>query len=47
MRRFEYDNERGKGDHRHLGDDERDYTFSSVEQLLVDFQSDVEQWEQS
>ncbi len=45
--RVRYDNERGKGDHRHLGDDEHDYTFSSVEQLLVDFQSDVERWEQS
>lgn len=40
-----YDNERGKGDHRHVGDQEYEYTFSSVEQLLADFQSDVERWE--
>ena len=42
--RFRYDNERGKGDHRHVGDHEHEYTFSSVEQLLADFQSDVERW---
>jgi len=39
-----YDNERGKGDHRHFGDDEHDYVFSTVEQLLEDFRSDVERW---
>ena len=43
--RVRYDNERGKGDHRHVGDREEDYTFISVEQLLADFQSDVERWE--
>ncbi len=45
--RVRYDNERGKGDHRHVGDREEDYLFTSVEQLLADFQSDVERWEQS
>lgn len=44
--RVRYDNERGKGDHRHIGDREEDYAFTSVEQLLADFQSDVERWEQ-
>jgi len=43
--RVRYDNERGKGDHRHVGDREEDYRFTSVEQLLADFQSDVERWE--
>jgi len=43
--RVRYDNERGKGDHRHLGDQEYVYKFSSVEQLLADFRSDVERWE--
>jgi hypothetical protein len=47
-RKFEttvrYDNERGKGDHRHLGEDEHGYVFTSVEQLLEDFRSDVERW---
>lgn len=44
--RVRYDNERGKGDHRHVGEGEFAYTFSSVEQLLLDFQSDVERWEE-
>lgn len=43
--RVRYDNERGKGDHRHVGDQEHAYKFSTVEQLLLDFQSDVERWE--
>jgi hypothetical protein len=37
-----YDNERGKGDHRHYGDREESYRFVSIEQLLADFRSDVE-----
>lgn len=37
-----YDNERGKGDHRHLGKDEEPYNFISLNQLLEDFTSDVE-----
>jgi hypothetical protein len=45
--RVRYDNERGKGDHRHVGDQEYEYKFSTVEQLLADFQSDVERWEQT
>ena len=36
-----YDNERGKGDHRHLGDRELAYRFQTVEQLLADFWADV------
>ena len=32
-----YDNERGKGDHRHVGGRELPYTFTSVEQLVEDF----------
>jgi Family of unknown function (DUF6516) len=42
--RVRYDNERGKGDHRHLGDREDDYVFTTVEQLLADFESDVNEW---
>ena len=38
-----YDNERGKGDHRHLGDREESYRFSNVEALIADFLSDVKQ----
>jgi len=37
-----YDNERGKGDHRHDGDREDVYTFISVEQLIQDFMADIE-----
>ena len=44
--RVRYDNERGKGDHRHIGVEEFDYSFTSVEQLLEDFRLDVERWEQ-
>jgi len=37
-----YDNERGKGDHRHIGRKEEPYKFTSVERLVADFLSDVE-----
>ena len=37
-----YDNELGKGDHKHLGHKESRYRFVSVEKLLADFLSDVE-----
>jgi hypothetical protein len=36
-----YDNERAKGDHRHLDDRELPYTFVSVEKLMADFLDDV------
>lgn len=39
-----YDNERGKGDHRHFGRDQRAYGFSSTERLLADFNSDIARW---
>lgn len=39
-----YDNEAGKGDHRHIGDREAPYCYSTLEQLLTDFWSDVNQW---
>lgn len=38
-----YDNERGKGDHRHINGVEEPYQFTAVEKLLTDFQADVEQ----
>jgi hypothetical protein len=37
-----YDNERGKGDHKHLGGRERTYRFVDVDTLLRDFLRDVE-----
>jgi hypothetical protein len=39
-----YDNERGKGDHRHVGNSEAPYPFVSIPQLLADFRRDVETW---
>jgi hypothetical protein len=41
-----YDNETGKGDHRHIGEAETAYTFSSYENRLADFWADVEAWRQ-
>ena len=41
VREVAYDNERGKGDHRHYKGKETPYTFNSVEQLMLDFWSDV------
>lgn len=36
-----YDNEAGKGDHRHVKGRESTYQFSTVEQLMTDFLADV------
>ena len=36
-----YDNERGKGDHRHLGEREEHYRFIDPDRLLTDFWHDV------
>jgi Family of unknown function (DUF6516) len=36
-----YDNEAGKGDHRHVGDMEFGYAFRSIEDLLSDFENEV------
>ena len=37
-----YDNERGKGDHRHVGDKEEPYTFGTLRKLVEDFEADIE-----
>ena len=39
-----YDNEAGKGDHRHMGRRETRYRFSDLDTLQVDFWTDVEKW---
>jgi hypothetical protein len=39
-----YDNERGKGDHRHFGVRTALYRFSSPERLMEDLLADVERW---
>ena len=43
--RIRYDNERGKGDHRHVGETEVSYRFTTPTQLLSDFRHDVDHWE--
>lgn len=37
-----YDNERGKGDHKHIYNTEKRYRFVSVEKLIADFLADIE-----
>lgn len=37
-----YDNETGKGDHQHIHNREMPYLFISVEQLISDFQKDID-----
>ena len=40
----QYDNEHGKGDHRHTGAVESPYHFTSPEQLIADFWRDIDEW---
>ena len=40
-----YDNEAGKGDHRHAGAAERAYRFESIEKLMADFERDIARWQ--
>jgi len=37
-----YDNELGKGDHKHVGGIESRYKFTTIEKLVSDFLEDVE-----
>jgi len=39
-----YDNELGKGDHRHVGTVEAPYVFSTPDQLMADFNADIARW---
>lgn len=39
-----YDNEAGKGDHRHVKGKELKYRFVSVDKLVADFFEDVKRW---
>ena len=39
-----YDNEAGKGDHRHIEDREESYQFVDTDTLLSDFRADVQAW---
>lgn len=39
-----YDNGEGQGDHRHYGDKQQSYNFTTLKQLSRDFLADVETW---
>jgi hypothetical protein len=39
-----FDNEAGKGDHMHIGDQEEPYVFTNIQTLLADFQNAVVGW---
>jgi hypothetical protein len=39
-----YDNETGKGDHRHFGGKESAYAFRTPEKLIADFWRETERW---
>ena len=39
-----YDNEAGKGDHKHIGTKEVSYQFQGIKELQGDFWKDVDQW---
>lgn len=39
-----YDNERGKGDHRHYPEGDESYVFTSLDKLLSDFIRDIERY---
>lgn len=39
-----YDNEVGKGDHRHFDGKETAYVFKTPDQLIADFQNDIARW---
>lgn len=40
-----YDNERGKGDHWHIGTMEAPYVFSTPDQLMADFNAAIARWD--
>jgi len=39
-----YDNETGKGDHRHFRGKESAYRFQTPEKLIADFERDIARW---
>ena len=39
-----YDNETGKGDHRHFNGKENIYNFTTPDQLIADFKNDIDRW---
>ena len=41
VRMVGYDNERGKGDHKHIRDNELPYAFIDLDRMIDDFVADV------
>jgi hypothetical protein len=39
-----YDNEAGKGDHRHFNGKEGAYPFQTPDKLIADFERDIARW---
>lgn len=39
-----FDNEQGKGDHRHIEGREQSYVFAGIDRLIEDFIAEVERW---
>jgi hypothetical protein len=39
-----FDNETGKGDHKHVGEHEAHYAFVDPEQLIEDFWAEIDKW---
>jgi hypothetical protein len=39
-----FDNESGKGDHKHVGTRQVPYVFTSLAQLVADFWNEIENW---
>lgn len=39
-----YDNERGKGGHRHTESTEAPYKFTTPDKLIADFEADIARW---
>jgi hypothetical protein len=42
-----FDNETGKGDHKHVGVEQVSYIFISLAQLVADFWNEIEKWRPS
>lgn len=40
-----FDNEQGKGDHKHIMGEENPYTFRDIPSLLADFRNEIERCE--
>lgn len=44
VRVLRFDNEAGKGDHKHIGAEQAPYAFSTLEQLVTEFLNEIDGW---